>query len=163
MSKWALLVTVIVVLDQMTKWVIEQTFSFGERLNVLPFFDLVLVYNTGAAFSFLASGTGWQRWVLIGIALAAIAFIIWMMRSDAKRPLSTFSLALILSGAIGNLIDRIWHGHVIDFLLFYWQNLYYPAFNVADMAISIGAFLLIYDEFRRWRHTKTSRQPGEGS
>lgn len=163
MSKWAWFVTGLVALDQLTKWVIEQTFSYGERLNVLPFFDLILVFNTGAAFSFLASGSGWQRWVLIAIALAAIVFIIWMMRSDAKRPLSTLSLALILSGAIGNLIDRIWHGHVIDFLLIYWQNWYYPAFNVADMAISVGAVLLIYDEFRRWRQTKAGKQPGEGS
>jgi signal peptidase II len=162
-SKWVWFVTGLVGLDQLTKWVIEQTFAFGQRLNLLPFFDLILIYNTGAAFSFLASGSGWQRWVLIVIAFAAIIFIIWLMRKEASRPLSQLSLALILSGAIGNLIDRIWHGHVIDFLLVYWQNWYYPAFNVADMAISIGAVLLIFDEWRRWRESKTGAQPGEGS
>jgi len=162
-SKWVWFVAGLVGLDQLTKWVIEQTFEFGQRLNLLPFFDLILIYNTGAAFSFLASGSGWQRWLLIGIASVAIIFIIWLMRKEANRPLSRFSLALILSGAIGNLIDRVWHGHVIDFLLVYWQNWYYPAFNVADMAISVGAVLLIFDEWRRWRESKTGNQPGAES
>jgi len=94
-SKWVWFVTGLVGLDQLTKWVIEQTFAFGQRLNLLPFFDLILIYNTGAAFSFLASGSGWQRWVLIVIAFAAIIFIIWLMRKEASRPLSQLSLALI--------------------------------------------------------------------
>jgi len=144
--------------DQVTKGLAQATFSYGERLNLLPIFDLTLVYNTGAAFSFLAGGSGWQRWLLIAIAVAAIFFIVWMIRTHPQEAKLRFALTLILGGAIGNLIDRIWHGYVIDFLLIYWKQWYFPAFNIADMAITLGAILLVMDEWQRWRRTRRSSQ-----
>jgi len=162
-AKWAWLVAILVGIDQLTKWVVENTFTYGERVNLLPIFDLTLIYNTGAAFSFLASGSGWQRWVLIAIALVAIVFILWLLKHEYKRTLTALSLILILSGAIGNLIDRVWHGHVIDFLLLYHGYWYFPAFNVADAAISVGAILLIFDEWRRWRQATAARRMREES
>lgn len=161
MAKWGWLVVILVSLDQLTKWLAENALTYGERINIFPIFDLTLVYNTGAAFSFLASGSGWQRWVLIAIAIVAIIFMSWLLKHEHKRTLSALSLTLILSGAIGNLIDRVLLGHVIDFLLFYRHNWYFPAFNIADIAISVGAVLLVFDEWRRWRHATALRRKGE--
>lgn len=163
MAKWRWLVAILVSLDQLTKWLAENAFTYGERVNIFPMFDLTLVYNTGAAFSFLASGSGWQRWVLIAIAIVAIIFISWLLKHEYKRTLTALSLSLILSGAIGNLIDRALLGHVIDFLLFYRHNWYFPAFNIADMAISVGAVLLVFDEWRRWRQASALRRKEEAS
>jgi signal peptidase II len=160
-AKWGWLVVILVSLDQLTKWLAETALTYGERINVFPMFDLTLVYNTGAAFSFLASGSGWQRWVLIAIAIVAIIFMSWLLKHEHKRTLSALSLTLILSGAIGNLIDRVLLGHVIDFLLFYRHNWYFPAFNIADIAISVGAVLLVFDEWRRWREATALRRKGE--
>jgi signal peptidase II len=154
-KRWLALAALIVLLDQATKLIAEQTLRFGERVNLLPVFDLTLVYNRGAAFSFLAQGDGWQRWLLSGIAVAAIVFIVWLMRTqaqDSRRMM--LALTLILAGAVGNLIDRLAYGHVVDFLLFYWHPWYYPAFNIADTAITVGAILLIWDEWQRWRNTR---------
>ncbi len=154
-KRWLALAALIVLLDQATKLIAEQTLRFGERVNLLPVFDLTLVYNRGAAFSFLAQGDGWQRWLLSGIAVAAIVFIVWLMRTqaqDSRRMM--LALTLILAGAVGNLIDRLAYGHVVDFLLFYWHPWYYPAFNIADAAITVGAILLIWDEWQRWRNTR---------
>lgn len=160
MGKWLGLAGVVVVIDQLTKIIAENTMRFGERVNVLPVFDFTLVYNRGAAFSFLAQGDGWQRWFLSAIAVAAIVFILWLMKTqahDSRRMM--LALTLILSGAIGNLIDRLFYGHVVDFLLVYWHPWYYPAFNIADMAITLGAILLIWDEWQRWRNSRKASQP----
>jgi len=155
-ARWLGLAALIVILDQVTKWWVELTFDFAERIPVLPVFDLTLVYNTGAAFSFLAGGSGWQRWLLASIAVIAIIVISWMIRRYQDQTRFVLALTLILAGAIGNLIDRILLGHVIDFLLLHWRGWYYPAFNVADMSITFGAILIIYDEWVRWRQQKDS-------
>ena len=151
---WLLIAAAIVLLDQITKQLVEQQLYYAERLSVLPFFDITLLYNPGAAFSFLADGAGWQRWFFTAVALIATTLIVYMLRKSPQQKLFCTSLALILGGAIGNVIDRIWHAHVIDFLLFYWHNAYFPAFNVADIAISCGAALLILDELLRLRKKK---------
>ena len=114
-------------------------------------FDLTLVYNRGAAFSFLAGASGWQRWFFTGLGVAAAIFIVWLLARHGTQRLFSFALALILGGAIGNVIDRVARGQVVDFLLVYWQRWHWPAFNVADSAITVGAVLLIVDEFRRVR------------
>lgn len=154
----------IVLLDQASKLVFDGAFQYGERLAVLPFLDFTLLYNQGAAFSFLADGSGWQRWFFSAIALAAGVLIIRLLYQQPRQKLFCTALMLILGGAAGNLIDRIQHGHVVDFILFYWKSWYFPAFNVADIAISVGAALLILDEIlrlRRQRHKKASLSQDE--
>lgn len=151
---WLAASIVIVVLDQITKIWFEHTLNYAQRLNILPFFDFTLLYNRGAAFSFLAGGEGWQRWLFTGIALAAIVLIIHLLRRHAGQTLFCAALMLILGGAAGNVIDRMMYGHVIDFLLFYWNNWYFPAFNVADMSITAGAILLVLDEILRMRRAR---------
>lgn len=159
LGKWLGLAILIILADQASKLLIENTLRFGERINLLPVFDLTLVYNRGAAFSFLAQGDGWQRWFLSGIAIAAVAFILWLMKTQVDNSRTMMlALTLILAGAIGNLIDRVFYGHVIDFLLIYWHPWYYPAFNIADTAITLGAILLVWDEWRRWRKSRDKRQ-----
>lgn len=155
---WLLIAVVIVIVDQITKQAIDQNFSYAERLNLLPFFDLTLLYNPGAAFSFLADGAGWQRWFFTAIALIATVLIVHLLRKHPEQKLFCASLSLILGGAIGNLIDRLAHSHVIDFLLFYWRDAYFPAFNVADIAISCGAVLLILDELLRLKKHKKTKE-----
>ena len=123
--------------------------AFGQSEPVTSFFNLVMVYNKGAAFSFLADQQGWQRYLFAGISLAASLLIIWMLKRNPSQRLFCWALALILGGAIGNLIDRLAYGHVIDFLDVYFYGWHWPAFNVADSAITIGAGLFILDEFRR--------------
>jgi signal peptidase II len=112
------------------------------------------VHNTGAAFSFLAGAAGWQRWFFIGLGVAAALFIVWMLRSHAGQRLFSWALALILGGAIGNVIDRLLHGYVVDFIQVHYANAYFPSFNVADSAITVGAALLIVDELRRVRRAR---------
>jgi signal peptidase II len=136
----------IVIVDQITKLAVLKCFSEGERMNFTPFFDLTLAYNPGAAFSFLANAGGWQRWFFTVLAIVVSGVIVMWLRKET-RALPALALTLVLGGAIGNVIDRIWLGKVIDFLLVYWKDLYYPAFNVADSAITCGAILLIYDSF----------------
>lgn len=148
----------IIALDQVTKIWFDSHLHYAERLSVLPFFDFTLLYNPGAAFSFLAGGQGWQRWLFTGIAVVAIVLIVHLLRRHATQNLFCTSLMLILGGAAGNMIDRVLYGHVVDFLLFYWKGWYFPAFNIADVAITCGAILLVLDEIlraRRARH-KTS-------
>jgi signal peptidase II len=148
---------VIVVLDQITKIVIQRALAPGQSIDVLPpVLSLVLAYNPGAAFSFLASGSGWQRYFFVAIALIASALIIYMMSKHRSDRFLCFSLALVLGGAIGNLIDRAWYGAVVDFVLVRWPGGPrlldpWPAFNLADSCITIGAGLLIWDSFRRSR------------
>jgi signal peptidase II len=155
LAPWLLLSTVIILLDQITKIAVERRFRFAERLSVIEgFFDLTLVYNKGAAFSFLASAGGWQRWFFIGLGTVAAIFLIYLLVKHASQRLFCFGLAMILGGAIGNVIDRVWRGQVVDFLLVFYQGFYWPAFNVADSAISVGAACLIIDEIRRVRASR---------
>lgn len=158
LNRWVGLAVLVIILDQVTKVMAEATMAFGQRINLLPVFDLTLLYNTGAAFSFLADQPGWQRWFFTVVALLAIAFITYLMRKHRGETRFLFALSLILGGAIGNLIDRVLYGHVIDFLLFYWEKWHYPAFNLADSAITIGAAVLIIDEITRLRKNKDTDQ-----
>ncbi len=154
-KRWLWLAAAIVLTDQLTKLAVVRSFAFGERLAVVPgLFDLTLLFNRGAAFSFLAGAGGWQRWFFTGLGVAAAVFIVWLLARHGSQRLFAFSLTLILGGAIGNVIDRIVRGQVVDFLLVYWQRWHWPAFNVADSAITVGALLLIVDEFRRVRRTR---------
>ncbi len=156
---WLLLAVLIIGLDQLTKVGFDSTLGYGERRNVLPFFDFTLLYNPGAAFSFLADGQGWQRWLFTAIALIATVIIVRLLWKHPRQGLFCAALACILGGALGNAIDRLIHGHVVDFLLFYWQDWYFPAFNIADVAITVGAILLILDEILRWRRERRLAQP----
>lgn len=148
---WLGIALIIILVDQLAKIAIKRTFSYGERVHLLPSLDFTFLLNKGAAFSFLAYADGWQRWVLTGIAVAAAVFIIIMLLRYGSQKMFAFALALILGGALGNLIDRVVFGQVVDFILVYWHDWYFPAFNVADSAISIGATLLVLDELRRVR------------
>ena len=148
---WLAIALVVVVLDQFTKTLILGWFRLGEARHVTDFFNVVRVHNTGAAFSFLAGAAGWQRWFFVALGVAAAVFIVWMLRAQGHQRLFAWSLSLILGGAVGNVVDRLLHGHVIDFLDFHWGPRHFPAFNVADAAISVGAALLILDELRRVR------------
>jgi len=151
---WLGLAGVVVLLDQLTKAVIAATMQLGDSRLVTPFFDIVRAHNSGAAFSFLSDAGGWQRWFFIAIAAAATVFIVWMLMRHGGQRLFGLALALILGGAIGNVIDRIRHGHVIDFIQVHWGSAYFPAFNVADSAITVGAVLLIVDELLRVRRAR---------
>ncbi|MEK9774703.1 MAG: signal peptidase II [Quisquiliibacterium sp.] len=154
-GNWLVLAALVVAGDQLSKFAIASSLEHGERLSLAPgWFDLTLVYNTGAAFSFLAGAGGWQRWLFVGIGLAAVALIVWMLIRHPGQRLFSFALSLIRGGAIGNLIDRLVYGKVLDFLLVYRDPWYWPAFNIADSAISIGAVLLIADELRRARRAR---------
>jgi len=149
--QWPSLSLGVILLDQLTKWLIQQTLVFGETVPVLPFFNLVLVYNPGAAFSFLSTASGWQRELFVAIGLGASALIVYLLRRHAGDPYFCFALSLILGGAIGNVIDRLVLGAVVDFLDVHVAGYHWPAFNLADSAITAGAALLIWDSFRRPR------------
>jgi signal peptidase II len=144
-ARFLTIIIAIIVIDQLTKAYFHSQFENGQRVNVLPFFDWILTYNTGAAFSFLASAGGWQRWFFIALgAIVTVWCWRWIGREEDARV--KFALSCIIGGAIGNVIDRVWLGKVIDFVLIYWApwNWYYPAFNVADSAITIGAATMIW-------------------
>ncbi len=151
---WLALAALVVLIDQLTKIVIERSFSFGEVRPVTSFFNLVLTYNKGAAFSFLANAGGWQDEFLTAVGVGASLFIIYLLARHGTQRLFSLALALILGGGIGNVIDRIAYGHVIDFLDFHVAGWHWPAFNVADSAIVGGAALLILDELLRVRKSK---------
>jgi signal peptidase II len=154
--RWLPLTLGVIVLDQFTKQLIVDRFEYAERLTLLPVLDLTLVYNTGAAFSFLADASGWQRWFFATLALVVGAVIVvWMRRLKARSQwMLSCALALILAGALGNVIDRIRLGHVIDFILVHWDDAWFPAFNVADSAITVGAAMLLLDAFLEARRSK---------
>lgn len=154
---WLLLALAWIGFDQFTKVWFDANLMYGERWNLLPFFDFTLVYNTGAAFSFLADGEGWQRWFFTGIALVATVVVIRLLWKHPTQTVLCAALSCILGGALGNAVDRVLYGHVVDFLLFYWQDWYFPAFNIADVAITIGAILLLLDEILRWRRERQQR------
>lgn len=146
---WLTLSGLVIALDQASKYAILQTFALGDYIPVTAFFDLVRAHNTGAAFSLFADQAGWQRTFFITIALVASAVIVYLLRQQSGSLLFRLALSLILGGALGNLIDRVVHGYVVDFLYFHIHQHYWPAFNVADSAITIGAALLIWDSLKK--------------
>ncbi|MGD2119299.1 MAG: signal peptidase II [Chromatiales bacterium] len=146
MLRWLLLSLLVIALDQASKIWVENSFELYERLPLTGFFNLTLVYNQGAAFSFLADAGGWQRWFFTILAVVISAVLIgWLRRLQSHETLLAVSLALLIGGALGNLIDRIAYGHVIDFLDVYYQQWHWPAFNLADSAITLGVILFIWD------------------
>lgn len=150
---WLGLALLVLVADQFTKVLILGSYRLGDATYINSFFNVVRVHNTGAAFSFLASASGWQRWFFTAIGIVAAIFIVWMLKSHAGQKMFSFALACILGGALGNVIDRSMHGYVVDFLDFHYAGWHFPAFNVADGAITIGAIFLVLDELRRVRRT----------
>jgi signal peptidase II len=153
LAQWLAVALIVMLLDQFTKVLIVGSFQLGESSLVTSFFNVVRVHNSGAAFSFLAGASGWQRWFFVGLGSVAAVFITWMLLRHGQQTLFAFALSMILGGAIGNVIDRLLYGHVVDFVQVHWAGWYFPAFNVADSAISVGAACLIWDEIRRVRKT----------
>jgi signal peptidase II len=156
MPKWLGIAGIVLVLDQLTKILVTRSFALYEQMEITPFFNLVLVHNRGAAFSFLAGASGWQREFFMAVAAIASVWIVWLLRRHRTETLFCLALSLILGGALGNLIDRVHIGAVVDFLDFHAFGYHWPAFNVADAAISCGAGLLIWDAFRGSRNTQPS-------
>lgn len=154
MLQWLGLALIIVIADQFTKVLIVGYYQLGDSSYVTSFFNIVRAHNSGAAFSFLAGGSGWQRWFFTVIGLLATVLIVWLLRSHGGQKLFAFALSCVLGGAIGNVIDRLLYGYVVDFLDFHWQSWHFPAFNVADSAITVGATCLILDELLRVRRTR---------
>ncbi len=153
MLQWLGLAFILFLADQFTKTLIVGYYHLGDSTYVTSFFNVVRVHNYGAAFSFLAGAGGWQRWFFTVLGLVAAVVIVWLLRAHAGQKLFSFALACILGGALGNVVDRLIHGYVVDFLDFHWNGMHFPAFNVADSAISIGAVCLILDELLRVRKT----------
>lgn len=155
---WVWLSALIVALDQLTKWLIVNHFALFEILPMGPVLDITRLHNEGAAFSLLAQAGGWQRWFFVGLAsIIGVAIVWWLYTLPARgQPWLAIGLALILGGAVGNAYDRLMHGHVVDFLHFHWNLAYFPAFNVADIAITTGAIMLIVDALLHSKRTKES-------
>jgi len=158
---WLGLAALVILADQVTKTLIIGWFSLGDVRPVTSYFNLVRAHNPGAAFSFLADAGGWQRWLFSGLGLVVSGFIIWMIRSHPGEKLFCFAVSMIMGGALGNVVDRLLHGYVVDFLQFrfailqpVFQGGYFPAFNVADSAITLGAICLILDELLRVRRAR---------
>jgi len=151
-AAWLWLSAVVIVLDQATKFLVTRFLALYERVEVLPVLDFTLLHNTGAAFSLLAGASGWQRWFFIVLAcVVSTVLVVWIWRTPRGEKLLPVALSLILGGAIGNVIDRVLHGYVVDFIHAHWGGSYFPAFNIADSAITVGAALLILDAFREKR------------
>jgi len=161
LALWLALAAIVILADQVTKTLILAYFQYGDVRPVTDFFNLVRVHNTGAAFSFLAGASGWQRWFFVGLGLAASVFIVWMMKTHPTQKLFCFAVSMIMGGALGNVVDRLLHGYVVDFLQFRFALLeplfrggYFPSFNIADSAITLGAVCLILDEILRVRRAR---------
>lgn len=154
LAPWLGLAAAVVGLDQLTKAAVERVFDYGDVHPVTGFFNLVLTYNKGAAFSFLAGASGWQKHFLTAVGIAASLFIVTLLARHGAQRLFALALALILGGALGNVVDRVAHGHVIDFLDFHYAGWHWPVFNVADSAIVCGAALLVVDELLRVRRSR---------
>jgi signal peptidase II len=150
---WLGLAAVVLLADQFTKILILGHYQLGDSTMVTSFFNVVRVHNAGAAFSFLSDASGWQRWLFIGIGAVAMVLIVWMLRSNPTQRLFSAALTLILGGAMGNVLDRLLYGYVVDFIDVHWAGWHFPAFNVADSAISVGAAALILDELLRVRRS----------
>jgi signal peptidase II len=150
LTPWLGIAAIVILFDQLSKITITKLFVFGEEKVITSFFNLVLAYNRGAAFSFLSNESGWQRYFFTAIGIGAALYIVYLLRKHSGQRLFCWALALILGGAVGNVIDRLLYGHVIDFLDFHWSGIgHFPAFNIADSAICVGAALFILDELRR--------------
>jgi signal peptidase II len=145
--RWLPVTALVILLDQLTKWWIVRHFAYGENLALLPVLNITLRYNPGAAFSVLADASGWQRWLFEALAFAVgCGIVLWLQRLDARaQKLLALALSLILAGALGNLVDRLRLGHVVDFIEAHWKDATFPAFNVADSAITVGAALMLLD------------------
>jgi signal peptidase II len=152
--QWLGLALVIVMIDQISKVMIVGFYHLGDSSYVTSFFNVVRIHNSGAAFSFLNSASGWQRWFFTGIGVVAACFILWMLKSHSGQKLFSFAMACLLGGAIGNVIDRLAYGYVVDFLDFHYHSWHFPAFNGADSAITLGAVCLILDELLRVRRAR---------
>lgn len=159
MLKWIWLAVTVVILDQLTKYIASTSLVMFKPVAVMPMFNWTLMHNTGAAFSFLADAGGWQRWffAVIAIVVSTVIFL-WIKKLQQHEKWQAIALALILGGAIGNVIDRIWLGYVVDFIQVYYQQWYWPAFNVADSAIFIGVVMIIIDTIRESRAEKKNKQ-----
>ena len=154
---WLALALAVIVFDHATKYLITANLDFQEFIPLTPFFSLVLVHNYGAAFSLLADAGGWQRWFFVGVGVVATVVIVRLLRRHAHEPRMSLALALLLGGALGNVIDRVALGYVVDFLYFHWRDWAFPAFNVADSAISLGAALLVWDSVFRPADRKAAK------
>ena len=152
MLKWIWLAIVVIIADQLTKYIASTSLEMHTPVAVMPMFNWTLMHNTGAAFSFLADAGGWQRWffAIIAVVVSVVIFL-WIKRLEQHEKWQAIALALILGGAIGNVIDRIWLGYVVDFIQVYYQQWYWPAFNIADSAISIGVAMIIIDSIREMK------------
>ena len=154
MWPWLAWAVVILIADQITKTLILNNYRLGDSTFITSFFNIVRAHNTGAAFSFLADAGGWQRWLFTGIGVAATIFIVWQLRAHPGQKLFSFALSSILGGAVGNVVDRLMHGYVVDFLQLHYAGWYFPSFNLADSAITVGAACLILDELLRVRRER---------
>ena len=148
--RWLWLSVLVIALDLGTKALATAMLTYAEPVAVMPMFNFTLLHNTGAAFSFLAGADGWQRWFFVALAtVVRVVLVIWLKNLKREETWTAIAIALILGGAIGNVYDRVVHGYVVDFLHFYWQDWHFPAFNIADTAITIGAGMMILDIFRK--------------
>jgi signal peptidase II len=155
---WLWLAVLTVILDQVTKVAAEQLLTFAQPVYLLPVLDFTLLYNKGAAFSFLADQPGWQRWFFTAVSIGvSIMLIVWIKRLPRGAVWLPIALALILGGAIGNLIDRVIYGHVVDFISVHWNNRYFPAFNIADSAITLGAIMMVLDVIREIKEERAAK------
>ena len=158
MLKWIWLAIVVVILDQLTKYIASTSLEMYQPVVVMPMFNWTLMHNTGAAFSFLHDAGGWQRWFFAVIAVVvSVVIVLWIKRLEQHEKWQAIALALILGGAIGNVIDRVWLGYVVDFIQVYYQQWYWPAFNIADSAISIGVAMIIIDSIREYRAERKNK------
>ncbi|MGR9085468.1 MAG: signal peptidase II [Gammaproteobacteria bacterium] len=160
MLKWLWLSLLTVILDQASKLAVDGSMRLFQSIEIFPFFNLTYVHNTGAAFSFLSQAGGWQRWFFAALAITiSIALTVWLHKLQKHEVLLAAALSLILGGAVGNLIDRLAYGYVIDFLDVYYRNWHWPAFNIADSAITVGVALLLAESFGPGRHEKNTERP----
>ena len=148
---WLGLALAVVLLDQLSKTAIIHTFQLNDSRPLTSWFNLVRVHNSGAAFSFLAGASGWQRWFFVGLGALASGFIVWMLKRHPTQKLFCFAVSMIMGGAVGNVVDRLLHGHVVDFIQLHYGGWAFPSFNLADSAITLGAVCLILDEILRVR------------
>lgn len=155
-GRWYSLAGLIVLLDQFSKWLVLENIRFGETIYVAPFWNWVLAFNPGAAFSFLADQPGWQRWLFSALAIGVSAWIAIMLRQHPQQKLLSLALAMVMGGALGNVIDRIRFGAVVDFVQWHIAGYFWPAFNVADSAITIGAVLLVIEQLRAAKNKEIS-------
>jgi signal peptidase II len=154
LAPWLGIALIVILFDQLTKIAVRKVFEYGVPHEITSFFNLILVYNRGAAFSFLAMAGGWQRWAFTALGVVAALVICYLLKRHSGQKMFCTALALILGGALGNVIDRLMYGHVVDFLDFHVGGWHWPAFNLADSAITIGAILLVIDELRRVRGSR---------